>query len=147
MQSIMKKVIFGFVLVATVICFSIPEGFAGGAILIPCDIDIKPGSDPNSINPRSRGLIPVAILGSDEFDVANVDVTSLAFGPGGAAPAHPAGGHFEDVNDDGLIDLGSHYSTPETGIACGDIEADVTGAFLDGTPIECCDDVFTVGCG
>jgi hypothetical protein len=37
------------------------------------DLDIKPGNDLNPINPASRGVIPVAILGSDTFDVADVD--------------------------------------------------------------------------
>ena len=32
------------------------------------EIDIKPGSWPNAINPGSNGVIPVAILSSPEFD-------------------------------------------------------------------------------
>ena len=36
-------------------------------------IDIKPGSCPNPFNGKSKGSVPVAILGSDFFDVTSVD--------------------------------------------------------------------------
>ena len=73
--------------------------------------------------------------------VADVDVSTLAFGPGGAAPIHDQGGHPEDVNEDGFTDLVSHYATQDTGIAIGDTEACAKGATLDGTPFGGGDDI------
>ncbi|MBW2494043.1 MAG: hypothetical protein JRE43_04765, partial [Deltaproteobacteria bacterium] len=107
-------------------------------------LDIKPDGDPNSINPSVEGVLPVAILGSDSFDVANVDVMTLAFGSGGASLAHWRCPHFEDVNGDGLTDLLGHFRIQQTGIQFGDMEACVTGETLDGTPLEGCDAIRTV---
>ena len=102
------------------------------------------GSDPNSVNPSSRGAIPVVILGSDSFDVTEIDATTLAFGPAGAPLVHRNGPHLEDVNSDGFFDLVAHFATQETGIAAGDEEACVTGELLDGQSIAGCDYVLTV---
>ena len=41
-------------------------------------IIVKPGSDPNCINLKSRGVVPVAIFGSDLFDVTNIDLATLS---------------------------------------------------------------------
>ena len=111
------------------------------------DIDIRPWSPFNRINPLSRGVVPVALLGANDFDVSRVDVTTLAFGPGGAPTAHKKGGRPADVDDDGLTDLVSLYQTERTGIAFGDEQACLTGETLDGAAFEGCDSIRTVSCG
>ncbi len=117
-------------------------------------IDIQPWSDPNLIDPFSRLIIPVALLGSESFDVMDVDVTTLAFGPGGAAPAFDLTNPWVllfsrwDVNGDGNLDLLSHYRTEETGIALGATEACLTAETLGGIPVKGCDAIIAViGCG
>jgi hypothetical protein len=86
--------------------------------------------------------------------VADVDVTTLAFGPDEAPPAlDPTNPHVpllahRDVDRDGAKDLLSRYRTPETGIALGDTEACLMGETLDGRPFHGCDVITTVpGCG
>jgi hypothetical protein len=112
--------------------------------VVDAHVDVLAGEISNTVNATSQGSLPVAILGSDVFDVLDVDVTTLAFGLGGGTPVHRAGGHPEDVDDDGFTDPVSHYAIPESGIAIGDAQACVSGEFLDATSFEGCDDIHAV---
>jgi branched-chain amino acid transport system substrate-binding protein len=42
-------------------------------------IDIQPGQYPNSLNIDGHGVIPVAVLGDDSFDVTQIDAATLDF--------------------------------------------------------------------
>lgn len=114
-------------------------------------IDVKPGSDTNPINPKRRGVIPVGILHTDEFDpVSRVDIGSLRFGApsevqngGGASPAH--GGHVEDIDDDGDRDLLLHFRSNDAGFDGDENSARLEGETEDGTPLFGTDDVKIVG--
>ena len=115
-------------------------------------IDIKPGGEPNAINPGSQGVVPVAILttaiadgDAADFDASQVDPDSVAFGPAGARPVLPA--KVADVDADGDLDLLLHFATAETGIACGDVEARLVGETYGGQSIEGGDSLITRGCG
>ncbi len=124
-------------------------------------LDIKPGSCPNPLNvtvPKGEkangGVLPVAVLGSDEFDVDDIDVSSLELE--GAAPlrydfkdiaAPPAGDEdcaCSDAGPDGHTDLTLKFSRLEVASALGDVSGDgvpvtLTGQMKDGTPIEILD--------
>jgi hypothetical protein len=108
-------------------------------------VDIKPGSSPNTINPKSHGVIPVAILSTDTFDATSVDPLSVEFGPSGATEMHGKG-YIKDVNHDGKPDLVLHFKTQATGIQCGDTSASLTGETVDGDSMQGSDSIKTVGC-
>lgn len=57
------------------------------------DVDIKPGSCPNPLNIAPVGLLPVAVLGTKDFDVFTIDPASIRLA--GVAPTHSS---YEDVS-------------------------------------------------
>ncbi len=110
------------------------------------NIDIKPGSDPNCFNVNGNGVIPVAILGSDTFDVSMVDQSTLSFG-GLAVHVRGNKGPFcgsEDTNGDGFDDLVCQFLDDPINWTPGDGSATLTGATLEGIPIEGTDSICVV---
>jgi len=88
-------------------------------------IDIKPGSDPNSINLDSNGVVPVAILGSEDFDAAEVNPLTVTLSGAVAKLKGNSGnaGSLEDVNDDGYLDRVVQVYTEQLVLTSGDTVA------------------------
>lgn len=100
-------------------------------------IDIKPGSYPNSINLRSKGLVPVAMLSTENLDAYSVDPNSIQF-----AGASPIRWVIEDVDGDGNNDMLLYFRTAElSGLSGDSTEATLTGNTSDGAPFEGTDSV------
>lgn len=102
----------------------------------PVSIDIKPGSYPNSINLANRGVVPVAVLTTDNFNVLDLDPVTVTFA--GAAPLRWA---LEDVDFDGDYDLAFHFKTQELDLFIGDTEATLMGETFSGQFVQGTDTV------
>ncbi len=119
-------------------------GSAGKCKVLTVNIDIKPGSDLNSINLSSAGVITVAILSSDTFDATTVDPETVRLAGAGVKMAGKSGkylSHEEDVNYDGLLDLVCKVYTAqfiiEEGVSVAVLEAET----YDGQSIHGVDDI------
>jgi len=72
------------------------------------DIDIKPGSVPSSVSCKTtKGGVPVAIFGSDTFDVSTIDLTTLQLNGVPVTEVHNKI-HIEDKNGDEFPDAVLH---------------------------------------
>lgn len=133
-------------------------------------LDIKPRSCPNPLNvkvfekpaknakSKKGGVLPVAILGSADFDVLDIDVSMLLLE--GVTPLHSS---YEDVaapvqngdecactnaGPDGTMDLTLKFLKRDIATAIGIVsDGDVipftlTGQLLDGTPFKAVDCVW-----
>ena len=116
-----------------------PDGQFRGVVersLIYVSIDIKPGSYPNSINLGSKGVVPVAVLTTDEFDASNLDPVTILF-----AGASPLRWIQEDVDWDGDMDLLFHFKTQELNLDSNSTEVVFTGQTFGGVSVEGLDSV------
>jgi hypothetical protein len=116
-------------------------------------IDIKPQSCPNPLNTKSKGVLPVAILGTSGFDVYDVDPVSILLEGVSplrwsyedvAAPVGPSGDVCDctDQGPDGFMDLTLKFKTQEIVAALGSVTdgeikvLTLTGMTQDSTVIE-----------
>ena len=93
------------------------------------NIDVKPRRHGVArINLRKKRKVKVAILGDADFNVADIDQSSLTFGAyGDENTLRKCKRRFKDVNGDGVPDLVCKFRLRDTGF-----EADSTEAVLKG---------------
>jgi hypothetical protein len=89
-------------------------------------VDIKPQSCPNPINVASKGVLPIAILGSAELDVSTIDPETVTLegvpalrwdmkdvGTPYPLPEEPTAYHCHEMGADGYTDLTLKFDTQE----------------------------------
>jgi len=114
-------------------------------------IDIKPGSDDNPVNLKSKGKLTVAILSTADFDATTLDVSTVRLGHTSVVQkkngTYQAAG--EDVDGDGVLDLVVHFDMADLvaadDLADGVTELTLTGTTADGTDIQGTDAVTVLG--
>jgi len=108
------------------------------ATTLTANIIIKPGDiQPVTINPKSSGKTPVAILSDATWSaLGNVDTTSLTFGETGDEKSFASCGAPIDVNGDGFLDLVCQFFTQRTGFKAGDTTGKLKGKTLGGIALQ-----------
>lgn len=110
-------------------------------------IDIKPGDEDNCINNNGHGVIPVAILGSADFDVTQVDPSTCSLAGQAVRVVGKSDkllAHIEDVNGDGFDDLVLQIEDVDGTFQAEVGEATLSCYLYDGTSIEGTDSICIV---
>ena len=92
-------------------------------------------------------MIPVAILGSDNINVYDIDVESLSLQGLGVKMAGKSKkylAHYEDVNGDEYIDIILQFEDSDSWMILENAEAKLTGKLLEGTAIQGSDTICIV---
>lgn len=120
---------------------------------IDVDLDIKPTSCPNPLNTKSKGVLPVAVLGSASLNVNDINVSTVQLQGVSlvrsaiedvAAPVSNRQDDCDCTTDgpDGFADLSLKFDTQAIVAALGtvndgdQVKLTLTGNLNDGTPIK-----------
>ena len=123
---------------------AVPGVFFAGVVCSPgipvldVAIDILPGSDDNVIRLGGKGALPVAILGTAEFDATTVDPATVLLA--GAPVLLSGSGSYscqpQDVDGDGWTDLLCKVDKASLQLQAGDTVAVLLASTFDGQALR-----------
>ena len=134
-MGIIQKILGAVLFMATVMMST--TAFATDTDKLAAKIDVKPGDEMNAVNSDTDTMLEVALLGSEDFDVNNVDVNTVTLGEVKSSKDSLVA----DSNGDGIADLIFVFSTAELGLENGDSELTLKGQTKDGKSFEGTDKV------
>ncbi|MCP4263376.1 MAG: tandem-95 repeat protein, partial [Planctomycetes bacterium] len=114
----------------------------GGAPIV--NIDIYPNRAPNYVFLSRNYTIYVAVMGSAQFDVTDIDSSSVLFGRTGTEASSVRAPILRDLNGDGFLDAMYGFQTFDCGFQLGDTEGWLTGLTVDGTSFVSSDSVLVL---
>jgi parallel beta-helix repeat protein len=135
----------------------------GTPSVIEAIVDIRPGSNINPLNPKSQGVLPVALLGTEDFNVAEIDPGSVML-----EEVYPLRWSIEDIatpveqverctcaaeEPDGFEDMTLKFSTQDIVAVLPEVTVGekiiltVTGTLAGGEPFEAHDCILIRGDG
>jgi hypothetical protein len=114
-------------------------------------IDVRPGKFPNRVNPRSAGVLPVAVFtipptqGQREFDALKLNPTTIRFGESGVEAA-PVRSVRKDIDGDGYKDLLLFFRIADMQVSCTTISGMLTGVTFRKQLVRGADSIRTPSC-
>jgi parallel beta-helix repeat protein len=99
-------------------------------------IDIKPGSRQKEIDLRDKGVVPVAVLSSKDFDARMIDPKSVLFA--GAAPVRSV---LQDTDRDYRLDMLFFFKIQQLHLDENSTDSTLTGKTVDDVSFEGTDSV------
>jgi len=158
----------GYIVKRRVVYITVIMALLAGLVVIPAQakvkdvievaVDIKPMSCPNPLNTSKWGVLPVAILGTEDFDVTQVDPASvqLNIDPEAEEGVSPLRWNIEDVatpyepfigkedclnctdeGSDGFLDLTLKFKAQEVVELLGDVfDGDCVVLYLTGETFD-----------
>lgn len=102
----------------------------------PVDVDIKPGSDPSSVNcKKSVGVVPIAIIGSNAIDLSTIDLSTLQINGVPVTEAHDKN-HVEGVDTVLHIEKAGICDATQNAPLKVSVQVTLTGSTTDGDEFE-----------